>query len=128
MSNKKSAKHSIQRVELNTFYWVSIFCPFCGQKVVGFEESEEVHTNPCDHTLFVAHDLGFEYRSHRFNENLGITDVGDDDVLEQFDENIAGYDGITDLVDMPDSVKFAAYVGPPSGEGSYCGFAPFDED
>ena len=61
MSNK------IQRVELNKFYNASIHCPFCGVKIIDTEaaESGADPTNPCPHTLFVAHDEGFEYWKDR---------------------------------------------------------------
>jgi hypothetical protein len=116
----------IQRVELLTFYYISIFCPFCGSKVVDMDEENAVSINPCVHTLFVATDEGFEYRSARFNEALGINDLQDDEIDSHFGD-AAGFDGITDSVDLPDAVKFAAYVGPPGGMGSYVGFAPLEE-
>jgi len=90
-----ASQGSIQRVELNTFYYVSIYCPFCGAKVVDMEAAasgEEVHTSPCRHTLFEK-----------------------------------GIDGFTDEVAVADAIKFASYVDPPSGFGSYVGFAPLEE-
>ena len=116
----------IQRVELRAFYHHSIFCPFCGAKVM---DQEEAHAgsdsafNPCIHTLFYAHDVGFEYRSKRFDTDRGIDGVDHDDV----DMGDTGYDGFTDVTEIPDALKFAAYVGPPSGFGAYVGFAPTDE-
>ncbi len=38
-----------------------------------------------------------------------------------------GIDEFTDNTELPDAVKFAAYVGAPGGLGSYLGFAPIDE-
>ena len=90
------------------------------------DEENAVSINPCMHTLFVATDEGFEYRSARFNEALDIVDLLDDEIECQFGD-AAGFDGITDRVDLPDAVKFAAYVGPPGGMGSYVGFAPVEE-
>jgi hypothetical protein len=140
--NKRSSKHGkasakparkmaasqggIQRVELNKFYYASIYCPFCGARVVDMEAAasgEAVHTNPCRHTLFIAHDEGLEYRSPRFDENLGLVNVTDEDI----DLPEKGIDGLTDEVAMADAIKFASYVGPPSGLGSYVGFAPLEE-
>ena len=69
---------------------------------------------PCPHTLFVAHDEGFEYRSERFNNQLGLPE-GDDDI----ELPIKGIDGLTDQAAADGAVKFAAYVGPPSFFGSY---------
>ena len=117
----------IQRVELNKFYDVSIFCPFCGQMVVNYDSSladDAEMVTPCRHTLFVAHDEGFEYRSGLFNENVGLVGVDDDDI----DLPEEGVDGLTDQVSITDSMKFAAYVGPPGGMGSYIGFAPGADD
>ena len=72
----------IQRVELNKFYNASIHCPFCGVKIIDTEaaESGADPTNPCPHTLFVAHDEGFEYRSPRFDENLGLTNTSKEEI------------------------------------------------
>ena len=119
MSNK------IQRVELKKLYYASIHCPFCGVKVIDREaaESDSDPTNPCPHTLFVAHDEGFEYRSPRFDENLGLTNTPDEDI-ELPDK---GIDGLTDELTVTDAIKFASYVGAPSLFGSYVGFAPTDK-
>lgn len=121
MSTKKS-KPAIQRVELNTFYDHKIHCPFCGQQVVGPGDDEEWQSTPCPHTLFVATDDGFEFRSARFNEAMDLSGVDDADI----DLPDAGYDGLTDQVVIDDALKFAAYVGPPGGMGSYVGFAPLE--
>ena len=118
----------IQRVELRAFYHVSIFCPFCGKKVVdnqaAAEGDEEGAVNSCRHTLFVAHDEGFEYRSPRFDDDLGIAG------LEAFEEGFpeGDLDTVTDRVSITDAVKFAAYSGPPGEMGSYVGFAPVEGD
>ncbi len=101
------ATATIQRVELNKHYDASIYCPFCGQKVIEMEADPptEEMCHPCPHTLFIAHDEGFEYRSALFDANLGLVGVPDDDV--ELPET--GIDGLTDSVTIPDSVKFAAY-------------------
>lgn len=118
----------IQRVELNKFYEHSIFCPFCGAKVIDMEaagkDGGEVAVNACIHTLFVAHDEGFEYRSERFDADAGILGIADEGI--ELPEH--GYDGLTDQVAIADSIKFASYVGMPSGFGSYVGFAPVDPE
>lgn len=120
----------IQRVELTTFYDSPIHCPFCGTRVIAYPENEEPTVSPCPHTLFIAHDMGFEYRSQRFNQSMGFeldTDSGLDDIEDQLGDAFDGVDGLTDKVSIVDAVKFAAYVGPPSGYGSYVGFAPVEE-
>ncbi|MGB4497885.1 MAG: hypothetical protein WBI40_04235 [Methylococcaceae bacterium] len=114
-------KQTIQRVELNKFYYIPIFCPFCGQ-CVQTEQNDSLKINPCVHTLFIGHDMGFEFRSERFNLNLEITHIENDDYWEE------GIDFLTDKVTIVDSVKFATYVGMPSGFGTYIGFAPIDEE
>ena len=117
--------NKIQRVELNTHYDISIHCPFCGTKVLDMEASQSGSdpVKPCPHTLFVAHDEGFEFRSERFDADLGITGVADDDV--DIPEN--GKDGLTDQVTITDAIKFASFVPAPSFFGSYVGFAPLDK-
>lgn len=117
---------TIQRFELNRFYDHSLFCPFCGQKVLDHEagrdgRSEDI-VRPCEHTLFVAHDEGFEYRSPRFDADRKIEDVEYED--PEFPN--VGLDALTDQVTIQDSLKIAAYVGAPSGFGSYAGFAPVE--
>ncbi len=52
---------------------------------------------PCKHTLFIAHDIGFEYRSEQFNENLGIENKDDDEITG---DEFGGYDGLTDKVSI----------------------------
>ena len=118
-------KKTIQRVELTKYYDVSIFCPFCGENVLNYKAAHqgEEYLKPCKHTLFVAHDEGFEYRSEIFNDNLNLPKKDDDIELDE-----EGYDGLTDKVNIDDSIKFASYIGPPSGMGTYIGFRPFYED
>ena len=111
----------ISRVELCVWYQSPIHCPFCGVKVLDAynEENDGPFLEACKHTLFVAHDEGFEYRSPAFDENLGFDGLDNDSILSK-----GSPDKITDLITIPDAVKFAAYVGPPSFFGSYVGFDP----
>ncbi|TCM66966.1 hypothetical protein EC844_1107 [Acinetobacter calcoaceticus] len=46
----------------------NVTCPYCQTDVIDW--SEEQYLQPCDHTLFVAMDLSFEYVSDRFEETL----------------------------------------------------------
>jgi hypothetical protein len=112
----------MQRVELCRNYHVSIHCPFCGALVKDTSENATEHYQPCPHTLFLAHDEGFEYLSDRAAAILGVTSI--DEAMER-EESI---DELTDLIKVPDSVKFAAYVGPPGGFGDYVGFATLDDE
>ena len=116
----------IQRVEMNRFYDISIFCPFCGKKVVDMEAGQagDEATRPCEHTLFVSHDEGFEYRSPTFDVLMDIEGAEDDVVVSG--DTFDNMDAFTDRVEVEDGIKFASYVGPPGGFGSYVGFAPVD--
>jgi hypothetical protein len=118
---------NIQRVELRAFYELSLFCPFCGTKVVDMEAVREGGEgyNPCKHTLFIAHDLDFDYRSPRFDEAKGIKGVSNDELMSA--EEFTCVDEFTDEFDITDGLKFASYVGPPSGFGSYVAFAPLED-
>ena len=123
MSDKTARKKgSIQRVEIDAFLYASIYCPFCGQQVVENDGEELFEIDPCKHTLFIAHDEGFEYLSDRAAASLGVNSI--DEAMER-EESI---DELTDLIKVPDSVKFAAYVGPPGGFGDYVGFATLDDE
>jgi hypothetical protein len=116
---------SIQRIEFSNNYGERQHCPFCGQLVLDLG-SEAFVVEPCPHTLFIASDEGFEYRSARFDQNVGIVGRSDDDLRSG--EGWDGFDALTDGVTLPDSVKFARYDGAPSFMGGYVGFAPMDEE
>ena len=64
--------NAIQRTELKTFYYTPVHCPFCGTRVMGADPVDETHITACPHTLFIAHDMAFEYRSPRLDENLNF--------------------------------------------------------
>ena len=121
------SKSMLQRVELNTFYYVDLHCPFCGKKVVNYgSEGFEPKLISCQHTIFIASDHGFEYRSEEFNSffNLKEGDLEIDVEGLGFDH----IDSMTDAFEAEDGVKFAQYVGSPAGIGGYVGFAPRHED
>ncbi|ENX05856.1 hypothetical protein [Acinetobacter courvalinii] len=46
----------------------NITCPFCQHAVLDWEQ--EQYIQPCEHTLFMAMDLGFEFIADRFDEVL----------------------------------------------------------
>ena len=114
---------AIQRLELKAYYWVPVHCPFCGIRVMGADPVDETLMTPCAHTLFIAHDEGFEYRAGRLDENLGIQGVANDDIAGRGE----GIDALTDKVKLPDAVKVAAYAEAQAGFGSYYGFAPLHQ-
>jgi len=119
-------KHPIQRTELKTFYYTPVHCPFCGVRVMGADPADETRITACPHTLFIAHDMAFEYRSKRFNENLNLTGLSDKEVEERWLIEEGGVDGLTNKVNLADAIKVAAYEPEPSPYGSYYGFAPFE--
>jgi hypothetical protein len=116
MSKKKTL---IQRVELSSDDH-AIHCPFCGAKAIEGGDSEDMVEDFCEHVLFMAHDVAFEYRSTRFDALMGITGVDSDDI----DIGEKGIDAYTDSVPLKDSIKIAVYQGAPSFFGAYVGFAP----
>lgn len=112
----------IQRVEIRKSFDEGIFCPFCGLRVLAQSNSEDepLEAQPCEHTLFVAHDEGFEYRSKKFNQFFKIK-LSLDEFMEPPE---GGVDEFTDKMEIEDGVKFAYYAGPPAMFGLYIGFAP----
>jgi hypothetical protein len=46
----------------------NIQCPHCQQSVIDW--SEEQYIQPCEHTLFIAMDLGFEFISDEFESTM----------------------------------------------------------
>ena len=116
-------KHVIQRVEILTDEY-SIYCPFCGAKAIAAGDEDDMVEEFCKHTLFMAHDEGFEYRSSQFDEVMGVAGVESDEI-EIGDKGIDGY---TDKIDLVNSVKFALYQPAPSFFGAYVGFAPSTDE
>lgn len=114
---------TIQRTELKTFYYTPVHCPFCGTRVMGADPEDETRITACAHTLFIAHDSAFEFRTERLDRNLDITGLSEQE-LELRWLDAGGVDGFTDKVTLADSVKIAAYAPAPSAYGSYYGFAP----
>jgi len=112
-------KHPIQSVELSLDQ--AIHCPFCGGLVLPALDAE-LALNPCAHTLFIATNEGFEFRAPRFDENLKIVGVDNDDV----DTEEVGLGVLTDQVDIRDGVKFTLNSPPPFGLSVYLGFAPLE--
>lgn len=111
----------IQRYERETTYSDPIHCVFCGAQVY----SEEFEMTPCEHTLFMADDIGFHALAPRVIEQLtakGYEVTQYDDIFEV--EGDESPEEITDLLEFEDALKIASYSGPPSRDGFYVGFAP----
>lgn len=114
----------IQRTELKTYYYTPVHCPFCGTRVMGADPTDETRITACPHTLFIAHDTALEYRSARFDENLDLVGLSDQEVEARWQGEDGGVDGFTNQVTLADAIKVAAYAPEPSPYGSYYGFAP----
>lgn len=118
--------HTIQRTEIKTFYYTPVHCPFCGTRVMGADPLDETRITACPHTLFIAHDTAFEYRSARFDHNVDIHGLSEQEVEERWSRAEGGVDGFTNQVTLADAIKVAAYAPAPSAYGSYYGFAPIE--
>ncbi|HEX8961786.1 MAG TPA: hypothetical protein VF801_02175 [Rhodocyclaceae bacterium] len=119
-------KCAIQRAELKTYYYMPVHCPFCGTRVMGADPVDETRITACPHTLFIAHDAAFEYRSERFDENLMLNGLSETEVEARWLAEEGGIDGFTNKVTLADAIKVAAYEPAPSAYGSYYGFAPIE--
>jgi len=117
---------AIQRTELKTFYYTPVHCPFCGARVMGADAFDETLITACPHTLFIAHDTAFEYRSERFDLNLSLNGLTETEVEMRWQREAGGIDGFTNQVTVADAIKVAAYAPAPSAYGSYYGFAPIE--
>lgn len=106
-------------------------CPFCSFQLFPGDEDEgfqfDASTCVCEHTLFVATDYGFEYRSSRFNQHMGLPDNQESEPGLP-EDNDGGYDGFTSIVRIPGAVKFASYTPAPGCLGVYFGFAPLPSE
>jgi hypothetical protein len=57
-----------QLVELDIQATDHIACPHCQQKVIDW--MQEQYVQPCEHTLFIAMDIGFEYITDEFEQTM----------------------------------------------------------
>lgn len=58
---------SFQLIELENFQ-ENVTCPHCKQAVVDW--SQEQYIQPCEHNLFIAMDLGFEFITDAFESTM----------------------------------------------------------
>lgn len=79
-----------QLVQLEIQATDNIQCPHCQQQVINW--TEEQYVQPCEHTLFIAMDIGFEYITDEFEQTMRRT-VDDlhanDDQVNIFAELVA---------------------------------------
>lgn len=101
-----------------------VFCPFCNQQIQSIDDEEGNYDYKiCEHTIFIAHDEGFEFRTDEVNKLLKINPKTDGLEIEVPD-GIPGFDGFTDLIDIEGGVKIATYDDCARPEGIYFGFQP----
>ena len=60
-----------QLVELDIQATDNIACPHCQQQIINWQE--EQYVQPCEHTLFIAMDIGFEYITDEFEQTMQHT-------------------------------------------------------
>lgn len=76
-----------QLIKLDIDATDSIICPHCQQHVIDW--SEEQYIQPCEHVLFIAMDIGFEYITDVFEGTMrrGVDDLhAHDDLVNMLDE------------------------------------------
>ena len=108
------------QVEERSDYKNDISCPFCKFKITDIDSGG---FKTCKHTLFIAHDEGFEFCDERTKKNLNIP-LPDDpsDHVDRFEN----FDEMTSKITIPNSKKIAVYVPAPSFFGAYYGFVAGD--
>ncbi|NNH01160.1 hypothetical protein [Acinetobacter sp. ANC 5414] len=92
----------------------NIQCPHCQQNVINW--AEEQYVQPCEHTLFIAMDIGFEYMTDEFEQTMprSVDDLhANDDQVNMFAE-------ITQST-YPDYLIFQSDLGI-AGYSRYVGF------
>jgi hypothetical protein len=65
----------------------NIKCPHCNDNVIDW--AQEQYVQPCEHVLFIAMDLGFEYITDEFEQTMSrcVDDIhAHDDQMNMLDE------------------------------------------
>lgn len=108
---------TVQRDQTNSQHnpLQNIACPFCQQYVIDW--NEEQYIQPCEHTLFIAMDLGFEYISDEFEATMKRTV----DEIHADDENSNVFNEISKS-SYPEFTLYKADLGV-EGMYRYLGFA-----
>ncbi|VCX77556.1 hypothetical protein BANRA_03593 [Acinetobacter baumannii] len=109
---------SYQLVELENAT-ANIICPICKLAVIDW--TQEQYVQPCEHTVFIAMDLGFEFVADRFEEvmNQNVDELHEDPNINIFDaitttpyKNLTilkadlGVDGLFRYVGISDCYKY----------------------
>src|SRR5262245_56743733 len=113
----------VQSVEINAFD-APLHCPFCGAKVINIDaEAPEGALNPCPHTLFIATDAGFDYRSPRIEKQLALLNI--DDVEYELPDG--GYTELAGQLGIHDTIVVESFAPAPFGFASYIALAPAEK-
>ena len=81
---------SYQLIELDIQATDNIQCPHCQQHVINWAEGQYIQ--PCEHVLFIAMDIGFEYMTDEFEHSMprSVDDLhANDDQVNIFAELVA---------------------------------------
>ncbi|WP_312159170.1 hypothetical protein [Acinetobacter sp.] len=105
---------SYQLIELDIQATDNIQCPHCQQNVIDW--AEEQYVQPCEHTLFIAMDIGFEYMTDEFEQSM-LRTVDD---LHANDDQVNMFAEITQAI-YPDYLIFKSDLGA-EGYFRYVGF------
>ena len=76
-----------QLIKLNIQATDDIACPYCEHKVIDW--SDEQYIQPCEHVLFIAMDIGFEFITDAFESTMrrGVDDLhANDDTVNMLEE------------------------------------------
>jgi len=93
----------------------NIACPYCQHSVLDWDQ--EQYIQPCEHTLFMAMDLGFEFIADRFDEVLSQSV---DEIHEDPNMNIFA---TVSQANYPEMQIYKADLGV-EGLFRYVGFSP----
>lgn len=126
--------NKLQKHIRTTYYHLPIYCGFCGHMVLNSDLDGEPKVSPCKHTLYIAHQEGYEYLSDRAKEQLEAKgfSIQDEDgfiqVISKDDEEELDRYELHETLSFPDGLEVEAIVGPPSGFSTYVGLAPLDDE
>lgn len=93
----------------------NVTCPYCHHAVLDWDQ--EQYLQPCEHSLFIAMDLGFEYIADEFEQTMQYTV----DEIHANDENLYVFTEILKS-SFPEFVIYKADLGV-EGMYRYLGFA-----
>ncbi len=97
-------------------YGENICCPVCSKIIIDMKHAEgEDYFEVCEHTLYVAHDMGVDYTSEHFKKILDASGASLDG--EEMDPR-----EVVKNSDLKDVFYFETYLPPPSLYGTYVAF------